>query len=207
LGDCIDCTLCVHARPTGNDIRQGLQYQCNSRAACDDASDQEMEKMNYPQGLIRYTTENALEGNPTRLLRPRVLIYATLLVGIFSALLVAIALRTPLELDIIRDRNVLYREVEMGLISNVYTLKLLNMDQQAHTYTLSVSGIEGLMLETGQSEFAVAPGGVLSTAISLKVDPVALKQASSEVQFTLQAVDDPGLKVTETARFVGPVIR
>jgi polyferredoxin len=166
-----------------------------------------MEKMNYPQGLIRYTTENALEGNPTRLLRPRVLIYSTLLVGIFSALLVAIALRTPLELDIIRDRNVLYREVEMGLISNVYTLKLLNMDQQAHTYTLSVSGIEGLMLETGQSEFAVAPGGVLSTAISLKVDPVALKQASSEVQFTLQAVDDPGLKVTETARFVGPVIR
>jgi polyferredoxin len=148
-----------------------------------------------------------LEGNPTRILRPRVWVYATLLLGIFSALLVAIALRTPLELDIIRDRNVIYREVEMGLVSNVYTLKLLNMDQQAHTYTLSVSGIEGLTLEAGDTEFEVAAGGVLSTPISLKVDPVNLQQPSSDVEFTLQALDDPDLSVTETARFVGPVIR
>ena len=207
LGDCIDCTLCVQVCPTGIDIRNGLQYQCIGCAACIDACDQVMEKMNYPKGLIRYTTEEALEGNPTHVLRPRVLIYGSLLLAIFCALLIAIGLRTPLEMDIIRDRNVLYREVEAGLISNVYTLKLLNMDQQEHTYKLTVGGIESLELEADRTEFRIPPGEVLSTVISLKVDPVHLQQPSTEVLFSLAALDDSDLKVQETARFVGPVIR
>ena len=206
LGDCIDCTLCVQVCPTGIDIRDGLQYQCIGCAACIDACDQVMTKMNYPKGLIRYTTEQALAGKPIRVMRPRVIVYSLLLLAIICALLVALAMRTPLELDIIRDRNVLYREVEAGLVSNVYTLKLLNMDQQAHRYRLSASGIEGLQLEADSQEFQVAAGEVLSAVISLKVDPVHLKRPSSDITFMLEALDDPTLKVEETARFIGPVI-
>ena len=47
LGDCIDCTLCVQACPTGIDIRKGLQYECIACAACIDACDAVMDKMGY----------------------------------------------------------------------------------------------------------------------------------------------------------------
>ena len=204
LGDCIDCTLCVQVCPTGIDIRDGLQYQCISCAACVDACDQVMEKMNYPRGLIRYTTENALEGKPTHVLRPRVIVYSILLLGVMSALVYAVSQRTPLELDVIRDRNVLYRQAEMGLISNVYTLKILNMDQREHTYQLTVSGIEGLELDSDVSRFSLKSGEVLSTALSVKADPVYLKSPSTEILFTLQDVDDPAMRTEEHARFLGP---
>ncbi|MFO1352400.1 MAG: cytochrome c oxidase accessory protein CcoG [Gammaproteobacteria bacterium] len=207
LGDCIDCTLCVQVCPTGIDIRNGLQYQCIACAACVDACDQVMGKMNYPKGLIRYTTEHALQGQATKVVRLRVIVYATLLVGIFCALIYAVAARTPLVLDVIRDRNVLYREGDAGLVSNVYTLKIVNMDQRDHTYHLSASGVEGLEVEADRAEYRVPAGEVLTAVIDLKVDPVNLKQASTKVKFRLAAVDDAKLAVEETARFIGPTAR
>ncbi len=205
LGDCIDCTLCVQVCPTGIDIRKGLQYECIACAACVDACDQVMDKMNYPKGLIRYTTENALQGRPVRILRPRVIIYALLLLALLTGLIISITLRTPLELDVLRDRNVLYRTVEMGLVSNVYELKILNKDQREHVYRLSVSGLEGLELISDRSEYRVAPGEVLSVPLSLQIDPFELRSPSSEVVFTLEAIDDPALRVETSARFLGPV--
>ena len=65
--------------PTGIDIRKGLQYECIACAACIDACDEVMDKVGYPRGLIRYATQHALEGKPTRVLRPRVIVYGTLL--------------------------------------------------------------------------------------------------------------------------------
>ncbi|UCE89298.1 MAG: cytochrome c oxidase accessory protein CcoG, partial [Pseudomonadota bacterium] len=128
LGDCIDCTLCVQVCPTGIDIREGLQYQCIGCAACVDVCDDVMDRMGYPRGLVRYTTENAMEGRTTRVLRPRVLIYTVLLAVIVGAWGYGLATRVPLGLDIIRDRNVLFRETREGYIENVYTLKVVNMD-------------------------------------------------------------------------------
>src|SRR5690606_21274311 len=79
LGDCIDCTLCVQVCPTGIDIRDGLQLECIACAACIDVCDQVMDKMGYEKGLIRYTTENALEHKTTHVLRPRIIVYGILL--------------------------------------------------------------------------------------------------------------------------------
>jgi len=79
LGSCIDCRMCVQVCPTGIDIRKGLQYECIACAACIDACDGVMDKMQYPRGLIRYSTQHAIEGHTTRVLRPRVIVYATLL--------------------------------------------------------------------------------------------------------------------------------
>ncbi|WP_308936451.1 4Fe-4S dicluster domain-containing protein, partial [Pseudomonas juntendi] len=79
LGDCIDCTLCVQVCPTGIDIRDGLQIECIGCAACIDACDGIMDKMNYPKGLISYTTEHNLSGQKTHLLRPRLIGYALVL--------------------------------------------------------------------------------------------------------------------------------
>ena len=107
LGDCIDCTLCVQVCPTGIDIRDGLQYDCIACAACIDACDSVMDKMDYPRGLVRYTTEHSMEGKTSRVLRPRMIVYAALLAVLMTALITSMVTRTPVILDVIRDRNTL----------------------------------------------------------------------------------------------------
>ncbi len=207
LGDCIDCTLCVQVCPTGIDIRDGLQYQCIGCAACIDACDEVMDKMGYPRGLIRYTTENVMAGIKTRLARPRIIMYMVVLAALSIGLVYAIIQRVPLELDIIRDRNVLYRETPEGLVENVYTLKLINMDKHSHPFELRVSGLKDLKLKLESPVIEVPAGNVRSLPVSVQVDPVVLDRASNTIEFTLRAVDDPSLSRTETARFLGPVTR
>jgi cytochrome c oxidase accessory protein FixG len=204
LGDCVDCTICVQVCPTGIDIRDGLQYECIGCAACVDACDDVMDKMGYPKGLIRYTTENALEGKKARVLRPRVLIYGLVLVVLLSSVTYGIATRVPLELDVIRDRNTLYRETAQGLIENVYTLKLLNKDREDHSYTLSVSGLEGVVMKMDDPGLVVPAGAVREVTARLQIDPYDLDAASNIVYFTLTAQDDETLTVKQEARFVGP---
>ena len=205
LGDCIDCTMCVQVCPTGIDIRDGLQYQCIGCAACIDVCDEVMEKMGYPKGLVRYTTENALSGQSTHLVRPRMLVYAGVLVALTVGLVYAITQRVPLELDIIRDRASLYRENTQGLVENVYTLKIINMDEEDHTYRLTVGGLPGIQYQNPIGDFTVPAGEIFSLPVNLAIDPVDLDQTSNEVAFTLQAVDDPEIVVAETGRFVGPI--
>jgi cytochrome c oxidase accessory protein FixG len=206
LGSCIDCTLCVQVCPVGIDIRNGLQYQCIGCAACVDVCDQVMDKMAYPRGLVRYTTDSTLAGKKTHILRPRIVIYALLLVVLSTGVLYGIATRTPLELDIIRDRNTLYRETNQGLTENVYTLKIVNMDEAPHNYQLGAYGLEGLTLDADENPVKVGPGTVYTTTVRVRVDPVVLKKASNEIFFTLEAEDNPDLKVVDKARFMGPVL-
>jgi len=205
LGDCIECTLCVQVCPTGIDIRNGLQIGCIACAACVDVCNSVMDKMGYPQGLIRYTSENALEGKPVKLLRPRVLIYSGILAAITAALILAVLLRVPLNLDVIRDRNALYRESTDGQIENIYTLKIMNMDNGPHRYVLSASGIEGLQLLSDRPDVSVAAGEVAEVPIRLKADPAKLTQRSTPVTIRLQAADTDGLFASQSARFLGPV--
>jgi cytochrome c oxidase accessory protein FixG len=204
LGDCIDCTMCVQVCPTGIDIREGLQYECIGCAACIDICDQVMEKMGYPKGLVRYTTENALQGKRAHVIRPRVIVYSLFLVGILSGLGYAISQRMPIALDVIRDRNTLYRETDEGLVENVYILKLLNMDEQEHYYVLTAAGIEGLRLLMDRDDIVVASGEVRETPVRLQVDPCTLARQSTPVTFTLRARDNDNLQVHEEARFLGP---
>ncbi len=204
LGDCVDCTLCVQVCPTGIDIRRGLQYECIGCSACIDACDEVMDKMGYARGLVRYTTENALEGRPAKVLRPRVLIYATILVGLLGALAYSVAVRIPMDLDVIRDRNSLYRETAEGLVENVYTLKLINMDELDHRYRLSASGLKNLVLKLDHETIEVPAGQVREFSARLQMDPVNIKKTSSEVFFELEATDNSSLKLREPARFLGP---
>ncbi|HUT42562.1 MAG TPA: cytochrome c oxidase accessory protein CcoG [Gammaproteobacteria bacterium] len=204
LGDCIDCTLCVQVCPTGIDIRTGMQYECIACSACIDACDDVMEKMGYEKGLIKYTTENAMHGKPSHILRPRIVIYALIMLGIMVLFAWSFSQRVSLGLDVIRDRNQLYRETSTGLIENVYILKVLNMDDAAHRYTLTVSGVPGLELRMDLPEIRVESGDVLELPVRLRVDEAELKTRSSEIEFTLVADDAPALSATESARFLGP---
>ncbi len=204
LGDCIDCQMCVQVCPTGIDIRQGLQYECIACAACIDACDGVMDKMRYPRGLIRYSTQHAIEGKTTRLLRPRVLVYATLLTLLCGGFVAALVLRTPLELDVIRDRNALYRESRPGYIENVYTLRIINKDQMAHTYDISVTGLPTLALETDPPVVTVGAGEVGTIAARALIEDGAATSGGHDVAFTLTAADAPALTTTERGRFFSP---
>ena len=204
LGDCINCTLCVQVCPTGIDIRDGLQYECIGCSACIDVCNDVMDKMNYAQGLIRYTTPNALAGNATRVLRPRIIIYGALLLGLLAVLLFTLANRTPLALDVLRDRNQLYRETREGLIENVYTLKVMNMDDKTRSYTLDVAGIDGLTVHTDQAPIKAGGGEVLSVPVRVRADEFKLTARSSAIEFRLTTADGE-LSVNETARFLGPI--
>ena len=199
LGACVDCGVCVQVCPTGIDIRNGLQYECIGCAACIDGCDQIMDKMGYPRGLIRYTTENVVKGKYAdsgilkHILRPRTLIYSVLMLVIGGAFLVSLATRVPLRVDVVRDRVALSKETDEGLIENVYRLQLINKDGRAHRYTLEAAGIPGLQLVSAQREIHAAPLQTVDIPVSLIADPVDLKGRSIEVRFIVRAVDAPAI--------------
>jgi len=203
LGHCIDCTLCVQVCPTGIDIRDGLQYECIACAACIDACDSVMDKMNYPRGLVRYSTEHSMEKGETRILRPRIFVYATLLLILVGGLVTSMATRTPLILDVIRDRNFLYRELPDGEIENIYTLKVVNQREDAQNFRLSVEGVPGIELDGVADVVAVDGGAVLSLPVRARA-PAEAAYGIMHISFTVTDVDDPSVTMTEDSRFLGP---
>jgi len=205
LGDCVDCTLCVQVCPTGIDIRDGLQYQCISCSACIDVCNEVMDKLEYPRSLISYTTEHKLKGEETHIIRPRMIVYGVMLVGLFLSVAYFISQRIPVDLDVIRDRNMLYTEENSGDIKNLYVLRIMNKDEATHSYQLNVEGIQGLRWETDRNVIKVESGTVLDLPVSLHVNPSEIKERTTDVHFTLTANEDGSLQTTEKASFIGPV--
>jgi polyferredoxin len=163
-----------------------------------------MDKTEQPRGLIRYGTDRAMHGGgPTRVLRPRVMIYTAALTLFICAVFGALLLRTPLKLDVIRDRGSMGREVEDGMIENVYRLQIMNTSEQAHSYRIRASGIDGLAVVTedmatlGATETRAVP-------VRLRAPHGAGERGSNKITFELTATDDPSLAVRETAVFIVP---
>lgn len=205
LGDCIDCTMCVQVCPTGIDIRDGLQVECIGCAACIDACDTIMDKMNYPRGLISYTTEHNLSGQKTNLVRPRLIGYAVALVAMMGVFAYAVSDRSLVKLDVLKDR-VLYRENEQGRIENVYTLKLMNKGQTEQTFVIEASGLAGLQYE-GRSEIRIEAGELVTVPVELSVKPEQLPSSTNDIVFRIKSVDDDSINDEAESRFIGPSIR
>jgi cytochrome c oxidase accessory protein FixG len=202
-GDCIDCTMCVQVCPTGIDIRKGLQYECIACAACIDACDSVMDKMSYPRGLIRYSTERAMEHKTYRLLRPRTIVYSSVLAVVCIVLVSSLALTEPVILDVIRDRNALYRDVGRAGIQNTYTVRVVNKHNTPHAYRLAASGIEGIRLQP-ETDFSVAAESVYTLPVSVTV-PHEQAGGGHEIVFHLEATDGSNIRISEESRFRGPL--
>ena len=190
LGDCVDCTLCVQVCPTGIDIREGLQYECIGCAACADVCDTVMDKMNYPRGLIRFSTENAMAGGWNRaqtwrrVLRPRVLVYSAVLVALTLGLLWSLAARTPLKVDVVRDRAALSRIVAGGKLENVYRLQVMNATEEPQRYRIAASGLDGLTLAS-PLEFDVGPAESRWVPVRLQIGDGSAAPGSHPIQFSV----------------------
>ena len=199
LGDCIDCTICVQVCPVGIDIRNGLQYECIACGACVDACDEVMLKMGFAKGLVRYTTQNALDGGTTRVLRPRIFVYGALLLALLLAFAWGVGHRTPLIAEVLRDRNALYRETDAG-IENGYTLKLVNKTERAQDYIVALDGAGPLVL-SGQERIRVEGGAVASVPLAVVApDGVHGRRA---LRFKVRAADGSVEKTVDSS-FFGP---
>lgn len=208
-GSCIDCSLCVQVCPTGIDIRNGLQYECIGCASCVDACNSVMDKIGQPRGLVRYTTEHGLVNKYTpaqireRTFRPRVRIYTAILGLIVCAAAASLYLRTPLKMDVIRDRGSMGREVEDGIIENVYRLQVINTDERGHRYRISATGIDGLTVDpAGPIELAATQ--TLMVPVRVRAPHGAGESGSNKIHIELQAEDQPALHVSEKAVFLVP---
>jgi cytochrome c oxidase accessory protein FixG len=204
LGDCVDCTLCVQVCPTGIDIRDGLQYECIACGACIDACDAVMDKVAYPRGLIRYATEESLAGRASHILRPRVAVYGLLLAAGFAAFGWSVTHRVPLIVDVVRDRNALFRVAADGTIENAYTLKVMNKGEEARRYRVTLAEAGPVVLAGGAPvEVEVASGEVLALPVTLRAPPGAVA-GRAEIQFVVEAPDATGIRVEAESRFFGP---
>ena len=197
LGDCIDCQLCVQVCPTGIDIRDGLQYECIGCAHCVDACDQVMAKMGYAPGLVRYTTQNAMEGRGLHILKPRTIGYAAVCCALIVAFGAALLLRAPLDLDVLRDRGNLYSESAAGLV-NDYQLKIMNKTQSAQQIEILVEPAARFVIDSDTST-ALAAGHLVDVPLRIRARDVAAP--ITDVRVSVCAQDRC---VTETTRFIGP---
>jgi cytochrome c oxidase accessory protein FixG len=208
LGSCVDCSLCVQVCPTGIDIREGLQYQCIGCAACVDVCNGVMDKMGYERGLIRFTTQNALkQGWSERqiwghVLRPRVLIYATVLGALCLVLAFSLAMRTPLKVDVVRDRAALSRIVDDGKLENVYRLQIMNATEQTQKYRISAEGLEGLTVAS-EELVTVGPAESRWVAVRLQIPYGSASPGSHTIHFKIGTVEGDA-HVSEKSVFLVP---
>jgi len=208
LGACVDCTLCVQVCPTGIDIRDGLQYECIGCGACADVCDTVMDKLGYARGLVRYSTQNAMDNHWTskqiwqRVMRPRIQIYTMILVAITLGLLVSLGLRTPFKVDVVRDRSTLSRITENGTLENVYRLQIMNAAEVQRTFELSVKGLPGLKITT-DTKVVVDAAQARWIVLSAEIPYGSAASGSHKIQFEIQAVGNEDV-VVEKSVFIVP---
>ncbi len=190
VGDCIDCGYCFQVCPVGIDIRDGLQYQCISCALCIDACDTIMDSVGYPRGLVRYTSENALEGKPTRPLNLKNLGYGVALAITIGALIWSVTHRADVELAVYQIRQPLAVTLSDGRVQNRYRLKVNNKTEQRLTYRLGLDGLEpSAELDAGRfREFTLEPEQMLPLQVKVRRDPRQISKVRQSFAFVLEPV-------------------
>jgi len=153
-----------------------------------------MDKMEYPRGLIRFSTHNAVEQHWSqhqiikKVLRPRVLIYTGLLLLLSMGLVLSLAVRPQFKVDINRDRGVMSRLAPGGKVENVYQMQITNVTESAAVYRVSVSGIDGLTIASGK-EFTVNPASERLVALSLQMNDAAIRSGTHPILFKIQSME------------------
>ena len=208
LGDCIDCTLCVQVCPVGIDIRDGLQYECIGCGLCVDACNSVMDKMNYPRGLIKFSTQNGVAKGwkqsqiLRRVMRPRVLIYSAVLITLCVVMLGSLISRTPLKVDVERDRAALSRIVAGGKLENIYRLQIMNATEAPQRYRISAYGLPGLEVAS-EPDIEIDAAQSRWMAVRLQIPYGSANSGSHSVKFEVTAVGSD-YKVTEKSIFLVP---
>jgi len=182
-GDCIDCKACVAVCPMGIDIRDGAQLECIQCALCIDACDEIMDKIRRPRGLIAYDTIARQEAKtagithePLRLLRPRTLLYSGLIALVAAVMVLGMAYRTTLEVNVLHDRGVLFVPLSDGGVRNGYTVKVLNKRHDAVDVVFALDGLPGARMaiigqDTAGESTRIPPDNLRELRVLVTVPP------------------------------------
>jgi len=208
VGDCIDCLLCVTTCPTGIDIRDGLQLECIGCAQCIDACDSVMDKIGRDRGLIRYSTQEAIEGKATHLLRPRVIIYPLLLTLVMTLFVVVLVNKKPIDVTILREQGLPYVASEDGtMIINNIKIKLVNRTPEETTFYVRIVGDSGGARLVGIGDEGVAiqsePRHAATQGVAVAAPREAFAAGGGTLEITLR-IENENVSLERTYRLLGP---
>lgn len=215
-GDCIDCDQCVAVCPTGVDIRKGLQLDCIQCGLCIDACNNVMAKIGRPADLIAYDTDMnvkaRMEGRPEvlRILRPRTLFYAGIIVVVGAIMITSLAMRQSLYLTVMHDRNPLFVRLSDGSIRNGFTIRVANKKLDERRYSLTIDGLAEAKLDIvggevdqqGRAIVTVGPDQTLEARILVTAQGFS-PPSSTDVHFTLTDLTN-GNVVRANDHFMAP---
>ncbi|WP_417453169.1 cytochrome c oxidase accessory protein CcoG [Kiloniella sp.] len=216
FGDCIDCKQCVVVCPMGIDIRDGAQLECINCALCIDACDGIMDKMGTARGLIGYDTDanmaRRLKGVPQKfsLLRMRTVFYAVAIFAVCAFMVYLLASRSPLDLNVLRDRNPLFVKLSDGSIRNGYTVKILNKERAPQQFLVTVTGLDFKEIKINDIENVgptpivdVKSDNLRSVHLFLSVGAQELETSSEPITITVTN-KETGYSVSNDSVFIGP---
>ncbi|MFK5914412.1 MAG: cytochrome c oxidase accessory protein CcoG [Woeseiaceae bacterium] len=190
IGDCIDCGYCVQVCPTGIDIRNGMQYQCTSCALCIDACNTIMTSIKFPQGLISYSSEKALEGKKTKYFKAKNIGYALALLFTVALLIWSIATRSDVEMLVQQIRQPLSVTLSDGRIQNRYDIKINNKTTKAIDYKIFIQGLTHAELDVGRFKTVrVAAQHSIRLVAKVRASASNVKQSSTKFSFVIESLN------------------
>ena len=202
-GDCIDCRACVITCPTGIDIRDGLQLECISCTQCIDACDRIMDRVGKPRGLIRLSSQHHLETRkPTRVVRPRVIIYPAIIAVLLGLLVYLVTNKAPADVTILRQLNAPFVLLDDGMVRNQLRIKVVNRTEEAHTYKLTIPEIAPNSILAPQFPLTVRAGDNVTTPVFVTVPRDRFAGGSLRVQVTVS--DEAGFETALPYMLLGP---
>jgi polyferredoxin len=186
----------VQVCPTGIDIRKGLQYECIGCGACADVCDTVMDKVGYQRGLVKFSTEHAIQNHWTaaqtlsHIFRPRVLIYTGILLLVIALLFGSLLTRKSFKVDVVRDRAALARIVSGGKIENVYRLQIMNAAEKRQHFRIMASGMKDLKVLTDSEDLLVESTQSRWVSVRLQVPYESAVSGNYPVLFTIETFDE-----------------
>lgn len=203
LGDCVDCKMCVEVCPTGIDIRDGLQLECVNCTQCIDACDSVMARVGKSRGLIRYSSQSGLAGKPTRVVRPRVIVYSAL-IGLLSLLFVVlVATRQPFEATLLRGFGAPFSVLPSGEVDNLVRLKLVNRTDAEQAYEVELVQPNELRLASPVT-ITLPPQGVATEPVHLVAPAKAYHERGGVLDAVLRVSEPDGVSIDYRYRLFGP---
>lgn len=202
-GDCIDCRQCVHVCPTGIDIRNGTQLECVNCTACIDACDHIMDKINKPKGLIRYASENNIEGGKKFKWTGRTKAYTALLVILLIIWGLLIGSRTNFDATILKQRGSIYQVLEDGMLSNIYEITLTNKTKKSYEVQLEIDNNEGY-IELARSPLILEPEEQVIERFIIKLNRDQVEKGHKRLFINIKA--DGDIILRKRTSFVGPLL-
>jgi len=200
-GDCIDCNLCVETCPTGIDIREGLRMECIGCAQCIDACDVVMGKTRRPLGLIRYSSQGRIAGERGRVARPRLFVYATVLLVIAGVFSVLVSHAKDTDITLLRGMGVPFTELANGEVANPARLKITNRGRTPRSYRVEISGGGPARLVLDEQPVTVQPTAAVTRGLLIVVPASSFVLGKHEV--TLRIYDEQS-SVETKYRLLGP---